>query len=499
MNNLIPIFVAIPLGTAFVLAMLFKLNERVSDVLANIATFSLLCLSLRMIPILAKYGYFIYKIGGWAPPFGINFVLDGLSLFMLIVVSIVSFFASFYSISYMEHYTDKPRYYAIFLLMIAGMNGIILTGDLFNLFVFIEIASIASYALVGFGTQHEELEAAFKYMVMGEIASLLILLGVILLYSGVGSVNMADIGVRIQNPEYKMQSLIRFVSILFIFGFGLKAALIPFHAWLPDAHPSAPAPISCMLSGLLIKALGVYALIRVFYCIFGVNLTSKWILLTLGAVSMVVGALLAIPQDDFKRMLAYSSISQVGYIIIGVASGSPLGIIGGLFHLANHATFKGLLFLNSGSVEVQTRTRDLNKMGGLSKVMPITSGSCLIGSLSISGIPPFNGFWSKLFIIIGLVQGGHIALGVLATMVAVITLAYYLRIQRLAFWGKARRKFERIKESPWTMCFAMISLAIICLGAGIFYPWIKDVVLNPAVEVITQGTNYGIRVLSLVQ
>jgi len=493
--NLIPLFVAIPLGASFLTAMLFKLHRRVADALANIAVFSILSLSIYMIPQLAQHGPFVYEVGGWKPPFGINLVLDGLSLFMLITVSLISFMVSFYSISYMEHYTDKPRFYALFLLMIVGMNGVILTGDFFNLFVFMEIAAISSYALVAFGTWHEELEASFKYMVMGCIASSLILFGIILLYSRVSSLNMADIAMQIKNAGPSVQWIVKFVSVLFIFGFGLKAALVPFHAWLPDAHPSAPAPISAMLSGLLIKALGIYTLIRIFYSVIGASVQIVWVLLVLGALSMTVGAILAIGQSDFKRMLAYSSISQIGYIILGVASGTPIGILGGLFHLFNHATFKGLLFLNSGSVEMQTGTRDLNKMGGLSKVMPVTSGTTLVGSLAISGIPPFNGFWSKLFIIIGLVRGDHVWLAVLAIVIAVVTLAYYLKIQRLAFLGELKKGFEKVKDSPGAMCFSMIALALICLGIGIFYPWFKSVILNPAVEVIRQGTNYATMIL----
>ena len=191
-------------------------------------------------------------------------------------------------------------------------------------------------------------------------------------------------------------------------GFGLKAALIPFHAWLPDAHPSAPAPISAILSGLLIKVSGVYALTRIFFNVFGLE-PGAWlsqILMGLGIVSAVIAAFLAIGQKDMKRMLAYSSISQVGYVVLGIGIGTPLGVAGGLFHLFNHALAKGLLFLNSGSVQQATGTRNLDEMGGLAKRMPVTAATNLVGSLSIAGVPPLGGFWSKLLIIIALVQSG---------------------------------------------------------------------------------------------
>ena len=198
-----------------------------------------------------------------------------------------------------------------------------------------------------------------------------------------------------------------FAAAFFLLGFGLKAAIVPFHAWLPDAHPSAPAPISAMLSGLLIKVSGVYAMTRIFFNVFGLTPALTTVLTVLGIASIFVGAFLAIGQKDMKRMLAYSSISQVGYVVLGIGIGTPLGILGGLFHLFNHALAKGLLFLNAGSVQQATGTRNLDEMGGLAKRMPVTAATSLVGSLSIAGVPPLGGFWSKLIIIIALVQAGH--------------------------------------------------------------------------------------------
>ncbi|GAI02383.1 unnamed protein product, partial [marine sediment metagenome] len=212
---------------------------------------------------------------------------------------------------------------------------------------------------------------------------------------------------------------------LFIVGFGLKAALVPFHAWLPDAHPSAPAPISAMLSGILIKTLGVYALARVVFNIFGVSVSIGWLLIVLGLLSMVAGAFLAIGQWDIKRLMAYSSISQIGYVILGIGLGgliiaraansgyrqdnpdwaawASLAVLGGLFHLVNHAVYKSLLFLTSGSVEMATGTRQMKQMGGLAEKLPFTRATCTLASASIVGIPPFSGFWSKLILVIAAV------------------------------------------------------------------------------------------------
>jgi len=247
--------------------------------------------------------------------------------------------------------------------MLAGINGVLVAGDVFNLYVFLEIAAITAYFLVAFGIEPESLEAAFRYAVMGSVASVFILLGIALLYSYASTLNMADMAqvLAAKGPA----KIILFVSALFLMGFGLKSALVPFHGWLPDAHPSAPAPISAMLSGILIKVLGIYALSRIFFNVLGMSGTILLIFMFLGALSMIVGVFLAYGQWDFKRLLAYHSISQVGYVVLGLGLATPLGVFGGLFHLFNHSVFKSLLFLNSGAVDYSTGTRDLRQMGGL--------------------------------------------------------------------------------------------------------------------------------------
>ncbi|MFQ5867258.1 MAG: complex I subunit 5 family protein [bacterium] len=494
--NLIVLFIAIPLGAAFLMTLLGRIARKIPDILANLVNFSLLVLAL----LATKQGLVVYKIGGWEAvkgiPIGIYLVLDGLAVLMLLIVNGIGFLATFYSIAYMERYTDKPRYYTLFLLMIAGMNGVVLSGDMFNIFVFMEVAAIASYALVAFGTEAEELEAAFKYQVLGTVASCFILFGIAIAYSLTGTLNMADMG-RIIGQQGTTPTVF-FIGALFLMGFGLKAAIMPFHAWLPDAHPSAPAPISAMLSGVLIKAIGVYALCRVLFNVLGLGEMSSflYILMVLGTLSMVAGSLLALGQRDFKRLLAYSSISQIGYIILAFGLGTPLGFLGGLFHLLNHATFKSLLFLNSGAVVYSTGNRDLEKMGGLSQRMPVTGTTSMIASMSISGIPPLSGFWSKLIIIIAAIQAQQFIFALLAVLVSVITLAYYLKVQKLAFFGKLGTAWQDIKEVPAVMCISMIILAILCVGLGILLiPGIKAIILDPAVEALHNGARYAQLVL----
>ena len=292
-------------------------------------------------------------------------------------------------------------------------------------------------------------------------------------------------------------------------GFGLKAALVPFHAWLPDAHPSAPAPISAMLSGVLIKALGVYSLARIIFNVFGVSVPVGWVLITLGVLSMVVGVFLAVGQWDFKRLLAYHSISQMGYVILGLGIGAlilanngkvewaAMAILGGMFHLVNHAVFKSLLFLTSGSVEMSTGTRQLKELGGLAEKLPFTRATCTVASASIAGIPPFNGFWSKMILVIASVQAGFLWLAAVTVIVSLVTLISFLKIQRYVFLGELPENLRQTKENKGFMLVAMVFLACLCLlmGALVLVPGLKESILEPAVKVLTDGLNYSTNII----
>jgi multicomponent Na+:H+ antiporter subunit D len=308
---------------------------------------------------------------------------------------------------------------------------------------------------------------------------------------------MPDVAAQLETIG--MTKVVAFVIALFIMGFGLKASSVPFHAWLPDAHPSAPAPISAMLSGVLIKALGVYAIMRIMFNVIGQHILVSHIMMFLGALSMVVAGLLAVGQSDFKRMLAYSSISQIGYVMIGLGLAldprastavAALGLVGGLFHLVNHAIFKSLLFLCSGAVEYRTGTRDLGKLGGLIKKMPVTGATCAIGSLSIAGLPPFNGFVSKLLIFIALFRGGYMIYGSIAVAVGFITLYYFLKLQREALFGTIPEALARVKEAPFAMTLPLVILAILCLVMGAGYPLVDSHLLQAAKDALLDKMGY---------
>jgi multicomponent Na+:H+ antiporter subunit D len=512
MDSLIPLFVAIPLISAFLIMLLGKLVKGFHRYFAPLSLLALLFMSFFVYANL-EIESIQYTVGGWGTeggiPVGIFMVLDSFSVLMLIIVNLLGFLALFYSLSYMAKYTAEKNYYSLFCLIIAGMNGVVLSGDLFNLAVFLEVSVIASYALVAFGVGKTELEASYKYQILGSIGFMLILFAITLIYWQTKTLNIADIR-HVLESGYSKPFYI-FVQVLLLTGFGLKAAVMPFHAWLPDAHSSAPSPISAMLSGVLIKAVGIYVLIRLFFNMFVFSYEIALVITVLGTISMVAGSLLAIVQWDLKRLLAYSSISQIGYVVMAFGMGillllkgnseaaAVLAIGGGIYHLINHAVFKGLLFLNAGSIEHRLETRNLKDMGGLSKVMPVTSTTSFMASMSISGIPPFNGFFSKLVIIIAAINGRFYLLATLAVIVSIITLAYFLKFQRYAFFNRAPGKLRgKIREVPFPMSFSMIVLAVLCLALSLLaFPSVSDVVLRPAVDVLMQSELYSTTLLGI--
>lgn len=512
MNALIPLFVALPLISAFLVMILGKLGNGFHRILAPLILLILLAMAMYEFS-MAGRAPFIYTMGGWSTvggiPVGIYLVLDGLSVLMLCMINLVGFIALFYSLSYMKQYTAERNYYALFCLIIAGMNGVVLSGDLFNLCVFLEVSVISSYALVAFGVGKTELEASFKYQVLGVLASMLILLAVSLIYWQTKTLNIADVKTLLEGTA--SNPFLVFIQVLLISGFGLKAAIVPFHAWLPDAHASAPSPISAMLSGVLIKALGIYVLIRLFFNMFAFSHEIAVVFTVLGTVSMVAGVLLALIQWDLKRLLAYHSISQIGYVIMAsgmamvlLSSGTHhgaavLALTGAVYHLINHAVFKGLLFLNAGALEHRLETRDLRKMGGLYTAMPITWSTSFISSMSISGIPPFNGFFSKLIIIIAAIQGHFYLLAILSIIVSIITLGSFLKFQRYAFFNKPLEiTLQKIREVPFSMSFSMIVLATLCFALSLLaFPAVSDKVLRPAIDVLMQTDLFSITITGL--
>jgi multicomponent Na+:H+ antiporter subunit D len=512
MDKFVPLLVIIPLAASFLIAMFGKQVKGFGKSL-SVAGYLILSIISYWYMVAGNHDPILYKVGGWEAvnriPVGIYMLLDPFSGFMLCIINTIAFLSSTYSVNYMTRYTGENYFYTLLGIMVAGLNGVVLAGDLFNLYVFLEITVIASYALVAFGTEKEELEASFKYQVLGGIATTLILFSIGMIYWYAKTLNMMDI-TRILR-ESNGNKLVQFCQLVLIAGFGLKAAIMPFHGWLPDAHSSAPSPISAMLSGVVIKAAGLYVIFRLFFNMFNLDYEISILITAIGTLSMVVGVFLAIGQWDLKRLLAYHSISQMGYVIIGVGMGmiilskngnvtvASLAITGGLFHLVNHAVFKGLLFLNAGAIEFRLGTRDLHKMGGLAEKMPLTATTSLSASMAISGIPPFNGFFSKLIIIVAAVQGKFYALAALAVLVSIITLASFMKFQRYAFFnGRISMVRQAIREVPLFMGFSMVVMALLCLGLSLLLiPALRDAFLQPAVDILMGKNAYFVNLLNL--
>lgn len=489
---ILPFFIIIPLLTAFLIALISGERDNWAISMAIIAMLALLILALFGFgTVTSDNNPQVYATGAWKIPYTICLVLDPLSAFMLVIISVIGLTSLMFSIYYIRHYSPSWKYYALFMLLITGMNGVVATGDLFNLFVFMEIALFAAYALVSYGSRAEEFEAAFKYAIMGSISSTLVLIGIGIIYSATSYLTMAKIAeVLPQNP-----TVMYWVGGVFLAAFGLKAAMMPFHAWLPDAHSSAPAPISSMLSGVLIKTLGIYVLMRIFYNVLGAPALFLKLFLILGSISIIVASFLAMGQWDLKRLLAYSSISQIGFILLGLGIGTRWALLGAVFHVLNHAIFKALLFYNAGTVEMVLGTRDMRQMGNLTKLLPYTTATSMVGTLSVVGMPPFNGFFSKLIIIIAAIHAGHLVYAGIAVIGSLLTLIYFLKVQRYGFHGQEIVEREVIKIG-WGMRTAMLILATLCLVTSLLVlPSIRAAVLDPVVTVLTDKTGYIAKVL----
>ncbi len=418
--------------------------------------------------------------------------VDELSALFLLLVSALSLAASWYAVAYTRKLEgDAGGFYTPFLLFILGMAGVVVVDDFFFFFVPWEFMALSSYLLVIYHKDKaENLAAGFKYFFITHAGTLALFFGVALLAnSGGGSFGFSDMAAAMPDLLAANPALAHFALLLILLGFLVKAGGFPFGMWwLPEAHPAAPSPVSALLSGVMIK-LGLYGILRVFFGILPVGPWSLYwglVIAAFGTLSLFFGTMAALVQHDSKRLLAFHSIGQVGYMLLGFGIGlglavsdptlAAVGLIGGLFHLINHACFKGLLFLNAGTFEVATGERDLNELGGLNRLLPITAACTVVASLSIAGLPPFNGFSSKWLLYHASVWGSFKAtlpflfFGIAAIFISAVTLASFLKFMGSTIWGSpsaAVREAKPVGEWPW-LGPAQILLALLCLGFGLF-------------------------------
>ncbi len=403
--------------------------------------------------------------------------VDNLSMLMLLCIGLVLLASSFIGAAVIRDEKGRHEFSALLLISMTGMNGVVLVRDIFSLYVFLEIVSVTSFILIAFKRERDALEGSFKYIVLSAVASVMMLtaIGIFFLTSGGTGFDILARSIAANRDNF----LVMFGVLMFIAGLLIKGGVVPFHGWLPDAYSSAPSPVSILLAGIVTKVSGVYTIIRLVSEVFGFTPKTNQILLFTGALSIVAGALAAMGQKDFKRMLAYSSISQVGYIILSLGAGTTLGIAGAIFHLFNHAIFKSQLFMNAAAVEMQTGSLDLDRVGGLGARMPVTATTSVIAFLSAAGIPPLAGFWSKLVIVVALWKAGHVGYMAVAVLASLLTLAYFLILQRKLFFGKPQPESESIREAGCLVTFPSLLFASIIVAVGVSIPFLYETIILP--------------------
>ena len=485
---------------AFLIVMLGR-NKAVRNVLALLSVTASFCFLAALVkPVMINGEIIAYWMGGRVPAggyaIGIALEVDALSLFFGLLVATAVLVSCIYSIQYMSHDHNVREYYTLFLMLSGGVMGLVLSGDIFNMFIMVEILTFAAVALTAFrNTAKGALEAAFKYLVVGSMGSTCILVGTIMLYAQVHTLNFAQLSALIPG---NLNNATKLAFALLFIGFGTKAFIVPFHPLAADAHGAAPASISVLISGVLTKS-GIYGIIRLTYFLFqsmGLG-TVQFMLVFFGCMSMFICVTMALAQHDFKRLLAFHSISQIGYVLTAVGLCTALGISAGLYHAMNHTLFKGLLFLAAGAVLHQTGTTDLDRLGGLSRKMPWTTVLFLIGAFSISGIPPFNGFASKWMIYQATyekaVESGNIGfllVTIIALITSVLTLASFVKVSQSVFFGQLPKEYENVKEVSFGMRFAMCIFALLCVFTGLFPDVVTRYLTEPAANAVFNVTGY---------
>ena len=416
----------------------------------------------------------IYRL---EPIFKVSTTVDNLSLLLLLTIPIIAISALLIGTFTIKDDKLKYDFISMLLLSVTGMNGLVMVNDIFTMYVFLEIISVASFIMIALYTDIEALEGAFKYIILSAIATIFLLAAISIFFTLTGDTSFVNIAAALRGSGKNIFVII--AISMFTGGLLIKGGIVPFHGWVADAYSTAPSGVSVLLAGIITKTAAIYTLIRIVVSVFGFTPRLQAILLFLGAVSIIIGALMAMVQKDMKRMLAYSSISQMGYIILSLGTGTALGLAGAVFHLFNHAIFKAGLFANAAAVEEQTGTRDMDKLGGLSNNMPITGFTSLISSLSTAGIPPLSGFWSKLIIIIALFSAGYKVYGIIAVLASLLTLAYFLSMQRKVFFGKTKDEFKNIKEAKTGVLIPAVLLSVITIGVGVCFFWVLDTFMLP--------------------
>lgn len=468
--NLPALQVVLPLVSAPIVALSRRAGIAFALMLA--ASWATFAIAVALLVRVLSEGAISYHMGGWAPPWGIEYRIDELTAYVLVLITAVAAVCAPYarrSVAAEIPAEKTALFYAVYMLAFTGLLGIVATGDAFNIYVFLEISSLASYALISMGRDKRALMASFQYLILGTVGATFILIGVGLLYMMTGTLNIADLAARI--PEVAETRVVIAAFAFLTVGLALKVALFPFHMWLPNAYTYAPSLVSAFLAATATKV-GIYVMVRFVFTIFGAVYAFEvmplaWVLIPFALVAMFVGSTVAIFQDDVKRLLAYSSVAQIGYIVLGIGIDSETGIAAGLIHLFNHGIMKGALFLALGAVALVQGGTLMKHMAGLGRRMPFTAGAIVIGGLSLVGVPLTVGFISKWYLVMAALDAGLWPVVALIMISSLLALVYVWRVVEQMYFRQAPEGAPPKGEAPLSMLIPTWVGAGACVYFGV--------------------------------
>ena len=454
------LFILIPLCGIFILNLL---KRRTAAKLA-VWLVGLISVCLAVMAVTSQMAFWQPLNEAIALPITSLLDIDWLSTVLLFTIAMVTTAANAVGFDGDERKIVLAR--SLLLACMIGMNGVVMARDLLSVYVFLEVTSVSCFILIAVDKKIEAIGGAFKYFILSGVATFSLLLANALVFMDVGSLRFADVQAALMSGSIDL----KIALALFVVALCVKAGVAPFHGWLPDAHASAPNAVSVLLSGVVIKVAGAYLIIRLMDEVFVNQAVARNALMALGAFSITLGAFGAIAQKDMKRVLAFSSVSQMGYIVLAAGLGTQMALMGAVVHIVNHAMFKSLLFVNAAAVKEQTGTTELAELGGLTERMPITGWTSVIGLLSAAGLPPTSGFWSKLLIILGLCLADQWIYAGIALSMSVVTLGYLLMLQRNVFFGKLLAGLEELQEARKGLTITALTLATMTTVVGLAFP-----------------------------
>jgi len=463
------LLIVVPLMSAPVCVLIR--NATAAWVVAMAVSWAVFAVSLKLLFKVLAQGEVIYRIGGWDAPWGIEYKLDILGAFVLIIVATVGAVVMPYAKKSVESEVPKERiylFYTMLLLCLTGLLGIAVTGDAFNLFVFLEISSLSSYVLISLGRDRRALTAAYRYLIMGTIGATFYIIGVGLMYQMTGSLNIADLS-TIMPAVADTRTVLAAMAFLTV-GISLKLALFPLHTWLPNAYTFSPSVVTVFLAATATKV-SLYILLRIFFTIFGeVDLFSTFpiqpILMSMALAAMFLASLSAIWQENIKRMMAYSSIAQIGYMVLGVALATESGLAGGIIHMFNHALIKGTAFMAIGAIIYSTGAVTLQDLEGIGKRMPLLMAAFIVAGLGLIGVPLTAGFISKWQLVTATLEADMWPLAALILLSSLFAVIYVWRIFEVAYLRQPAIGHKATKPLPLSMLIPTWALALASVYFG---------------------------------